>query len=70
MSDVVVSAGAKIDYSVIDSDCTIGANVVIGEPMENGKEITLIGSGVSIPRGAVIPAGAYVDNEYIEKNIK
>lgn len=70
MSDVVVSSGAKIDYSVIDSDCTIGANAVVGEPISSGKEITLVGSGVSIPKGTVIPAGAYVDNEFIEKNVK
>ncbi len=70
MSDVVISSGAKVDYSVIDSDCTIAANAVVGEPMKNGKEITLVGSGVSVPRGAVIPAGAYVDQEYIEKNVE
>ena len=69
MSDVVISSGAKVDYSVIDSDAVVSANSVVGEPMENGKDITLIGNGVVIPRGAVIPAGAYVDNEYIETNL-
>ncbi len=67
MSDVVISSGAKVNYSVIDSECVVSANAVVGEPMENGKDITLVGSGVIIPRGAVIPAGAYVDDEYVEK---
>ncbi len=70
MSDVIIASGAKVDYSVVDSDCLISANSTIGEPKENGKEITLIGSGVNIPKGVVIPAGAYVDKEYIDANIK
>ncbi len=69
MSDVVISSGAKVDYSVIDSESIISANAVIGEPKKNGKDITLIGSRVNVPKGAVIPAGAYVDKEYIEQNI-
>ncbi|MBE6647911.1 MAG: glucose-1-phosphate adenylyltransferase [Ruminococcaceae bacterium] len=70
MSDVIIASGAKVDYSVVDSDCIISANATIGEPKENGKEITLVGSGVNIPNGAIIPAGAYVDNDYIDANIK
>jgi glucose-1-phosphate adenylyltransferase len=70
MSDVVISSGAKVDYSVIDSDSVVSANAVVGEPMSAGKDITLVGSNVVIPKGAVIPAGAFVDNEYIENNIK
>jgi len=70
MSDVVISSGAKVDYSVIDSGTLISANATVGEPMKNGKDITLIGSGVTIPRGAVIPAGAYVDEQYLESEIK
>ncbi len=69
MSDVVISAGSKIDYSVVDSGAMISANAVIGEPISNGKEITLIGSGVTIPRNAIIPAGAYVDDQYVEDNV-
>ncbi len=70
MSDVVISSGAKVDYSVIDSDSVVSANAVVGEPMADGKDITLVGSNVIIPKGAVIPAGAFVDNEYIDNNIK
>ena len=67
LSDVTVSVGAEIDYSIIDSGVKVGVCAKVGGSKENGDEITLVGSDVSIPDRAYVSAGARVDSEYFKK---
>ncbi len=63
MSDTVIKEGASVKYSIVDSGVQIGDGAVIGG--DNSENITLVGSGIRIPRGVLIPAGDMVDDEYI-----
>lgn len=67
MQDTVIKEGATVCYSIVDSDTEIGAGAKIGEAIESGKGITLIGSDLKIPAGAEIPAGEMVNEQYLEK---
>lgn len=55
MSDTRICAGASVDFSMIDSGVTVGADCVIGK--EEKGDITVIGCGRNIPRGTRIPSG-------------
>lgn len=68
MQDTVIKEGASVFYSIIDSDTEIGAGAQIGEMMESGKGITLIGGELKIPAGKVIAAGEMVNARYLEEN--
>lgn len=68
MQDTVIKEGASVYYSIIDGETEIGAGAQIGEQMETGKGITLVGSNLVIPHGSTIPAGAMVNAQYLEKN--
>ena len=66
--DIVVKAGAKINYSIIDEDVIIGENAKIGAPIAEARKsegktsgITVLGKGVSVKKNGVVPAGEIVD---------
>ncbi len=65
MSDSVVKAEAAVRYSIVDGGVTVGEGAEVGGDKERGKAITLIGAGVRIPSGVIIPAGDMVNDEYI-----
>ncbi len=65
MSDSVIKEGAAVRYSIVDAGVTVGEGAEVGGDKERGKAITLIGTGVRLPSGAVIPAGDRVNEEYI-----
>ncbi len=60
MSNVVIEGGAKVEYSILDSDVRVGKNAVIGKPKDVATGITVIGMGVQVPDGYEIG-----DNEMI-----
>ena len=68
MQDTVVREGASIYYSIVDGDTEVGAGAKIGNENSDGQKITLIGSNLVIPHGAVVPEGAMVNSQYLEKN--
>ena len=68
MGNIVVKAGAKINYSIIDEEVTVGKNAVVGdvkaEAMKvEGKTsgITVLGRGISVSDGGKVAAGEIVD---------
>ncbi|MCM1439451.1 MAG: glucose-1-phosphate adenylyltransferase [Roseburia sp.] len=68
MGNTVVKAGAKINYSIIDEEVTVGANAVVGEVKAEavkveGKTngITVLGRGITVSDGGKIAAGEIVD---------
>lgn len=68
MQNTVIREGASVFYSIVDGDTEVGAGAQIGEKIETGAKITLIGSDLKIPHGASVPAGAMVNAQYLEKN--
>ncbi len=69
MGNTVVKAGAKVNYSIIDEEVTIGAKAVVGDVIEKagkleGKTsgIAVLGRGIVIGAGKKVPAGEIVDS--------
>jgi glucose-1-phosphate adenylyltransferase len=60
MGNTVIGEGATINYSILDEGVEIGAGAKIGEAKESAKDITVIGMGVKVPSGTVIPAGEMI----------
>ena len=68
MQDTVIREGAVVYYSIVDGDTEVGAGTKIGNETSDGSKITLIGSDLVIPHGAIVPEGAMVNSQYLEKN--
>ena len=63
MDDSVVCEGAQVDMTIIDEDVVIGKGASVGganDPQESEKTVTVIGRGVMVAPGDVIPAGEEV----------
>ena len=52
--DVIIGENAKISYSIIDSNVTVGASSIVGKPKAEAKGITVIGTNVDIPVGSTL----------------
>lgn len=70
MQDTVVKEGASVFYSIIDGETEVGAGAQIGEMIELGKGITLVGSNLNIPAGTKISGGEMANQQYLDKLIK
>ena len=60
MGNTVIGEGATVSYTILDEGVDIGAGAKVGEARESAKDITVIGTGVKVPSGAVIPAGEMI----------
>ncbi len=67
MSDVTIEDGAVVEYSIIDEHTIIGKNAKIGEPMENGKGIALLGRGIKVGDNVVIGGGEIIDQDVVKE---
>lgn len=68
MGNIVVKAGAKLSYAIIDEDVTICENAVIGAPKAEAEKvesktsgITVLGRGITVSKNGKVPAGEIVD---------
>lgn len=68
MGNIVVKAGAKLNYAIIDEDVTVGENAVIGAPRAEAEKvesktsgITVLGRGITVSKNGKVPAGEIVD---------
>ena len=52
--DVIIGENAKISYSIIDSNVTVGASSSIGRPKDEAKGITVIGTKIDVPFGTEV----------------
>ena len=57
-SDVVVEAGATLDWAVVDRDCRIGRGAVLGDPsvpaLDDSDAVILVGRGSTVGAGVVL----------------
>ena len=57
MSDTLVKAGASVMYSIIDENVCVGKSCVVGNDMENAKNVTVVGAGTVLPDGTNVEEG-------------
>lgn len=60
MTGTRIGAGSVVNYSIIDGDTVIGENCSVGRPKEVAEGIALIGAGITLKEGTVVPAGAMI----------
>ena len=63
MQNTVVKEHAVLEYCIIDENVSIYEDVRVGLPRAEGGEIAVVGRGVSVPRGSVVPSGAMLEEE-------
>ena len=68
MGNIVVKAGAKLNYAIIDEEVTIGEKAVIGAPKEEACKvesktggIAVLGRGITVGKNGKVGAGEIVD---------
>lgn len=72
MPGVKVGNHSTIEYTIVAADTVIGSNVCMGacaKPVEPGHhpEISVIGQGITIADGTVIPTGAMIGESILKK---
>lgn len=68
MPGATIKAGATVQYAIVAEDAVIEAGAVVGQRPENVQNkdewgIAVIGNGVTVGEGAVIPAKAMIDED-------
>ena len=63
MGDTVISEGATVNYSIVDTECKIGAGACIGAAKGIASGIAVLGRGVEVESGARVAAGEMVSAE-------
>jgi len=66
MQGSVVKSGAKVLYSILDEEVTVGANCTVGNDKENAEEVTVVGASAVLPDGMVIEEGKIVSSEDVK----
>lgn len=66
MSGTVIKSGAVVNYSIIDSDSVISENAVVGEEIASAKGIAVVGTGLCVDAGVVIPSDAMISNDSVD----
>ena len=65
MDGVRICEGAQVHYSILDADTTVGRGASVGCERKNASGLTLVGGGLAVPEGAVIPDGVRADGALI-----
>jgi len=68
MPGATIKAGATVQYAIVAEDAVIGEGAVVGQRPENVQNkdewgIAVIGNGINVGAGAVIPAKAMIDED-------
>ena len=66
MSDVIIDDNAVVEYSIIDENTIVGKGAKIGNSIESGEGITLLGRNIRIDDDATVEGGAMVDKDVIK----
>ena len=60
MSGAVIKAGARVSYSILDENVTVGENAVVGKSRTDAKDIAVIGAGNTVADLTIVPDGAMI----------
>lgn len=70
MGNITIKKGARITYSIIDEEVTVGENATIGAEREEALKvesktsgITVLGRGITVSDGGSVSAGEIVDRD-------
>ena len=66
MNGARVEEGAAVRYAILDANVTVGRNARVGEKTPDGA-IAVVGADCAIAPGAVIPAGAMIEESKDER---
>ncbi len=67
MGRVSVQEGAVVKNTIIAEDTVVESGAVVGSPDEPGKNVTILGSGITVPSGMKIDGGLMVNAEKLEE---
>ena len=62
-SNTIIKRGSVVKYSIIDENVVINENGTVGEAKAQNVNIAVIGRDVNVEEGAVVPAGANIEND-------
>ena len=62
-SNTIIKRGSVVKYSIIDENVVINENATVGEAKAQNVNIAVIGRDVNVEEGAVVPAGANIEND-------
>ena len=63
MENVRVEPYAKVRYSILDANVTIGREAMVGEYKMSASDIAVVGADVKVASGSVVPAGAMLSEK-------
>ena len=66
MQGSVIKKGAKVLYSILDEEVTVGENCVVGNDKEKAKDVAVIGAGAVLCDGMTIEEGKIVSSDDIK----
>ncbi len=66
MQGSVVKKGARVLYSILDEEVTVGENCIIGNDKENAKDVSVVGAGAILPDGFAVEEGKIVSSDDIK----
>ena len=66
MQGCVVKNGARVLYSILDEEVTVGEDCTVGNDKENAKEVTVIGAGAILPDGFAVEEGKILSSEDVK----
>lgn len=66
MQGCVVKSGAKVLYSILDEEVTVGQNCIVGNDKENAEEVSVVGASAVLPDGMIIEEGKIVSSEDVK----
>ncbi len=67
MGGVTVKAGARVVNTIIAENTTVGAGASIGDNAKPGENITVLGSGLSIPAGMTVGGGLLINGDALSE---
>lgn len=67
MGGVTIKAGARVMNTIIAENTVVGAGAVIGDNAKPGDNITVLGSGLSIPAGMTVGGGLLINADALSE---
>lgn len=64
MAETVIKKGARVVYSILDENCIVGENAVVGQEKSENAGISVLGREVKIAKGVSVAGGKILDKDY------
>lgn len=64
MAETVIKKGARVVYSILDENCIVEENAVVGQEKSENAGIAVLGREVKIAKGVSVAGGKILDKDY------